>query len=233
MIPRLLAAALFLTLAACHSAPQAATKADNPKTDTSWRDTFNVNKADLSASGANPYFHLRPGTVSIFRDGDTVLIISALKQTRTVDGVETRVVEEREMAAGKPKEISRNFFAIDSKTGDVFYFGEETDEYHNGKVTHPGVWLAGQNGARFGLMMPAHPKVGDRYYQELAPGVAMDRFEVLATDETVTVPAGTFKRCIHIRETSPLESGSSDKWYAPEVGLIKDGDAVLTSHKSP
>ena len=75
--------------------------------------------------------------------------------------------------------------------------------------------------------MPGAPKVGDRYYQEIAPKVAMDRAEVLSTAETVTVPAGTFRNCLHTRESSAIESGSESKWYAPDVGLIKDADFVL------
>jgi hypothetical protein len=35
--------------------------------------------------------------------------------------------------------------------------------YKNGKVSgHEGAWLAGVNGARFGLMIPGKPSVGAR-----------------------------------------------------------------------
>jgi hypothetical protein len=87
--------------------------------------------------------------------------------------------------------------------------------------------LAGVNGARFGLMMPGHPKVGDKYYQEIAPKVAMDRAEIISLAEDLKVPAGIFKNCLHTRESSALEIGSEGKWYAPDVGLIKDADFVL------
>ena len=81
-------------------------------------------------------------------------------------------------------------------------------------------------GAKFGLMMPAKPKVGDKFYQEHAPKVAMDRVEIVATDEELKVPAGTFK-CVHVKETTPLESDVSHKWYAPGVGLVKDDEFEL------
>jgi len=68
----------------------------------------------------------------------TVLTITVLKETKLVDGVETRVVEEKETVNSQPLETSRNLFAISKKTGDVFYFGEEVDEYKNGKVASRG-----------------------------------------------------------------------------------------------
>jgi len=83
-------------------------------------------------------------------------------------------------------------------------------------------------GARFGLMMPTWIEVGLKLYQEQAPGVGMDRAEIVGVGETVTTPAGTFKNCIQTRETSALEKGMADhKWYAPGVGMVKEGEFVL------
>jgi hypothetical protein len=103
------------------------------------------------------------------------------------------------------------------------------DVYKNGKVVgHEGAWLSGVKGAKFGLMMPGAPKAGQKAYQEQAPGVGMDRFEILSVGEKVTAPAGTFEKCIHVLETSPLEKGLRDhKWYAPGVGQVKDAEMVL------
>jgi len=69
--------------------------------------------------------------------------------------------------------------------------------------------------------------VGDKFYQEIAPKVAMDRVEIVSVDETVKTPAGTFSHCVHLRETTPLETGVSDKYYAPKVGIIKDDEFEL------
>ena len=115
-----------------------------------------------------------------------------------------------------------------TKTGDVYYFGEDVDNYKDGKViSHESAWRAGTGGARFGLMIPATPTVGQAFYQEIAPKVAMDRVEVVSTSATVKTPAGTFERCVHLRETTPLESDVSHKYYAPGIGLIKDDDFEL------
>jgi hypothetical protein len=88
---------------------------------------------------------------------------------------------------------------------------------------------AGVRGARFGLMIPAAPIVGQRFYQEIAPKVAMDRVEVVSIDETVRTPAGVFEHCVHLRETTPLERDISHKYYAPGIGLIKDDDFELAA----
>ena len=79
-------------------------------------------------------------------------------------------------------------------------------------------------------MMPGKPEVGTKFYQEQAPGKALDRFEVLAVDEDFTTPAGTFKDCLRTRESSDMEKGSEDKIYAPGVGLLKDGELLLVSY---
>jgi len=188
-----------------------------------WRDTFAVNKAELAPTGNNPYLSIQPGRVLKLVDGHDRLTVSILPETKVVDGVKVGVLEEREEKNGHLIEISRNYFATDPKTGDVYYFGEDVDNYKDGKIiNHDSAWLAGQKGARFGLMMPGQPKVGHKYYQEIAPKVAMDRVEIVSVDETVKTPAGTFEHCVHLRETTPLESGTSHKYYAPGIGMIKD-----------
>jgi hypothetical protein len=149
-----------------------------------------------------------------------------------VDGVRTRIVEERETAKGQLKEISRNYFAISKKTNNVYYFGEESKEYEDGKVkSTAGSWESGRNGAHYGLMMPARPKVGEKYYQEIAEqDKAMDRAEAVSMSEKVTVPAGTFENCLKMKETSAVESGTEYKEYAPGVGIIVDGGLKLTKY---
>ncbi len=155
-----------------------------------------------------------------------------LDETRLVDGVETRVVEERESKGGQLVEISRNFFAFNTADRGVYYFGEEVDIYKNGKVVrHEGAWESGKNGARFGLMVPGQPEVGARFYQEVAPGVAMDRAEIVALDASIRTPAGEFKGCLKFVETTPLEPFAREsKIYAPGVGLVKDGSLLLVEY---
>ena len=196
-------------------------------------ETFGVDKADLASSGSNRFFVLVPGFQTTFEGREagkpTVLTITVLDETKMVDGVETRVVEEREVAEGQLAEVSRNFFAVSRVTGDIFYFGEDSETYKDGKVAGlEGSWLSGVNGAHFGLAMPATPLLGARYFQEMAPKVAMDRAEVTSLEEKFETPAGRFEHCLKTEETSAVESGRESKLYAPGIGLIVDGDLKLT-----
>jgi hypothetical protein len=217
---------LVLMAVAFLSAAQSAKQTGNPR--NAWREAFAVDRADLVDSGRNTYFVLEPGYRLTFEHGKDTLIITVTDETKMVDGVKTRVIEERETEEGQLIEVSKNYFALDKTTTDVYYFGEDVDEYKNGKITgHGGSWLSGINGARFGLMMPGNPKVGDRYYQEQAPKVAMDRAEIISVTEAAKTPAGGFNKVLHTRESTPLESGNEDKWYAPGIGLIKDADFIL------
>ncbi len=148
---RIVGLAILFAASAALLAAEAPQKAD-------FRTTFSVDKAKLSSTGRGAYFILEPGYTLHFQSGKDTLIITVLEETKVVDGVTTRVVEERETEGGKLAEISRNYFAVDNATGDVYYFGEDVDMYENGKVTsHEGAWLSGVNGAKFGLLVPGAP----------------------------------------------------------------------------
>jgi hypothetical protein len=201
--------------------------------DPGWTSDFKVEASDWTSTGRNPYFVLEPGYTLTLENGDERLVVTVLADTKVVDGVTTRVVEERETKGADLVEVSRNYFAMSLRTNAVFYFGEDVDMYKGGQVvSHEGSWLAGIDGAKFGLMMPGLPLVKARYYQEIAPKVAMDRAEIVSVTDTLKTPAGSFERCVKTRETTPLELLAREyKLYAPGVGLIKDGDMVLVSHQ--
>ena len=194
--------------------------------------TFDVNKSDFATTGRNSYFILEPGYSLVFtgtEDGKPCeLVVTVMEDTRTIDGVETRVVEERESVAGVLREVSRNYYAISQKTHDVYYFGEDVDNYHDGKVRdHKGSWIAeGEN--RFGLAMPAAPDLDRCYFQEIAAGVALDCAKVVSLDASLSTPAGDFTGVLCVEETTSLEPGVKEyKYYARGIGLIKDEDMTL------
>lgn len=205
---------------------------DEDEAQARWTTDFSAEKRELTSTGRNPYFVLEPGYQLVLEDGQEQLTVTVLGETKIVDGVKTRVVEERETKNGKLVEVSRNFFAISRRTNSVYYFGEEVDIYQDGKVvSHEGAWLAGEKGAKFGLMLPGLPLVGSRYYQEVAPGVAMDRAEIASVGAVIEVPAGEFNGCLRLRESTPLEPGKTEyKSYAPGVGLLKDGSLTLVRY---
>lgn len=197
-----------------------------------WQEEFNLASCKLATTGKSPYFVLEPGFQLVLQGGDTKLQITVLDETKQVDGVLTRVVEEREWKKGALYEVSKNYFARCEQTGDVFYFGEDVDYYENGRVVrHEGAWLAGVNGNRPGLIMPGAPKPGMKYYQEIAPGVAMDRAEVVSLTETCETPAGKFPNCLKVKEGSALEFWAREyKYHAPGIGLVRDEDLELVSY---
>ena len=95
----------------------------------------------------------------------------------------------------------------------------------------PGTSFIGEIGARPGLIMPGQPRVGHKFYQEVAPGVAMDRTEITSLAETLKTPAGTLARCLKTKEGTPLNLQELEfKTYAPGIGLVQDGDALLAEY---
>lgn len=202
-----------------------------------WQEEFTIDKAALRNTGHNTYFILDPGhTVTLEGNEGQIrvqVIIKVLDQTEMVDGVNCRVVEERESKNGKIVEISRNFFAIDPATNNIYYFGEDVDNYGpDGRVRdHSSAWRSGVNGARFGMIMPGQAAVGQKYYQEQAEAdEAMDRAEHISISETMESPAGRLTNCLKTEESSPLEPGHvSVKMYAPGIGMIRDGALQLVS----
>lgn len=217
---------LFISLILVSTLPawtQSATFSDQLMQDT----------CTFEASGRNPYFILEPGyQLTLENRSGGRLVITVLNETQKVGGVTTRVVEENESENGRTIEISRNFFAVCRENGGIYYFGEEVDIYRDGKVVnHEGAWRAeGPNKA--GLLMPGLPLIGARYFQEIAPSVAMDRAEIISLSETRETPAGKFKGCLKTEESSALERGKEFKYYAPGIGLIQEEDLLLVKYGS-
>ncbi|MEE8526788.1 MAG: hypothetical protein V3T72_22875 [Thermoanaerobaculia bacterium] len=188
-------------------------------------------------AGSNHYFPLWPGYALVLEgeeedDGELVEISSTatvLHETEIVDGVLTRVFEERELEDGELVEVSRNFVAICRETGDLWYFGEDVDDYEDGAIVgHEGAWRAGVDGAQPGILMPGSPMLGARYFEEMAPGVALDQAEIVGMGEEVTVPFGTFTETLETQGTNPLDPGGGDeKFYARGVGNIVDESLQL------
>ncbi len=198
-----------------------------------WQEEFAIADCTLSTTGRSRYFVLEPGFRILLESDDTKVQITVLDKTKTVDGILTRVVEEREWVDGKLYEVAMNYFAMCGRTKDVFYFGEEVDFYEDGKIVkHDGAWLAGVGGARAGMIMAGAPRLGMKYYQEIAPGVAMDRAEVVKLDGVCKTPAGTFSGCMRIKEGTALDPDEEEfKIYAPGIGLIgEEEDLRVTKY---
>ena len=136
--------------------------------------------------------------------------------------VEALTVEDREFnAGGELIEATRDYFAQDDD-GNVYYMGEDVDEYSHGKISgHSGAWLFGKDTQRLGLLMPAHPKIGDKFKSEDVPPITWEADEVVSLSETVTVPAGIFSNCLKIKENAS-DGDTEYKLYAPNVGCVEE-----------
>jgi hypothetical protein len=145
-----------------------------------------------------------------------------LDETYRIAGVEATVVKVREYENGELVEATRDYFA-QRKDGSVFYLGEHVDDYKDGKIVgHGGEWIAGKGNAKPGLFMPGTPKVGQKFEQERAPGVAEDRSTVVAVGLAVKVSAGAFSNCIKTRDFAPLDKVTEFKFYCSGVGLVRE-----------
>lgn len=200
--------------------------------DLQFTKSFPLTQCTFATSGRTPYFVLEPGHTLVLRNAKRdQLTVTVLDRTEVVGGVTTRVVEERHTEDGVLIEVSLNYFAICAENRSVYYFGEAVDNYKNGKVdNHSGAWRHGTAGAAAGLAMPSLPLIGARYHQEVAPGAAMDRAEIVSVDGALRTPYGALDHVLVTRETSPLEPRVVEfKSYAPGIGLVKDEDMLLVS----
>jgi hypothetical protein len=198
--------------------------------------SFRAENCTFSSMGRNPFFILEPNYQLVLGGEDAgdaaQLTITVLNETREVNGTQTRVIEERESVGGDLVEISRNFFAICEETNNVFYFGEEVDIYENGMIVdHEGAWRAGEGTNRAGIIMPGTILLGARYYQEIAPSVALDRAEVVDMGEAIQTPSGDYSDTLITRETTPLEPDEAElKYYAAGIGLVQEEDLKLEQY---
>ncbi len=209
--------------------------------DPEFTSSFMLEQCKFKTTGANPYFILKPG-YQLFLEGeeDGELIqaqITVLRETEVVDGVKTRVVEEREWVDGVLVEVSRNFFAICKQTNSVVYFGEDVEIFNpDGTTSNDGAWRAGVNGAKAGFIMPGTILLGGRYYQEIAPeDGALDKGEIVGMDEHCAQEALVdlaedfdLEHCVEIVDTTDCDPEAEDtKFYAAGIGIVVDGDLEL------
>ncbi|MBA3750169.1 MAG: hypothetical protein H0X03_04615 [Nitrosopumilus sp.] len=204
-----------------------------------WMKNFNLQNCDFNSTGQNNYFILKPGHQIVLEgqgeDSGDKLTMTVLNDTKMVNGTETRIVEEIHMEEGKLVEMSINYFAACGPTNDIIYFGEITENYKDGTIiNHSGSWEAGIDNAKAGMMMPGKVEKGLKYYQEIAPGIAEDRAEIVSLNEVVETPSGKFENVLKTEETNPLKPGEKEfKFYAPGIGQIQDETLKLVKYVIP
>jgi hypothetical protein len=185
----------------------------------------------------NPFFPLVPGTTLVYEgmsggERETVTV-TVTDETKEILGITATVVQDRVFVDGTLAEDTFDWYAQD-RQGNVWYLGETTKEYEDGKVVSTeGSWEAGVDGAQPGIIMLADPQVGDTYRQEFYEGEAEDVARVLALDESVTVSHGSFDGVLRTEDWTPLEPKiRENKFYARGIGvvferLVRGGKEVL------
>jgi hypothetical protein len=195
-----------------------------------------IDPANFVSEITNQYFPMKPGTVFKFegtRDGvarrDEMTVTD---ETKVIMGVKAIVVRDVASSDTEIVEKTVDWYAQD-KDGNVWYFGEDTAEFANGKVTNTdGTWMAGVDGAIPGIIMKAKPTVGDGYRQEYRPGVAEDYAMVINTNATAGGPTGKYENVVVTEDTDLLDKAKFEhKWFAPGIGPIGTDGMVGGHHE--
>ena len=195
-----------------------------------------MNSGDFTTNITNPYFSLPIGKKMVYEsktEGGTErveILIPGWK--KTIMGIETLVMWDRVYLNNQLIEDTRDYLAQHTN-GDVWYFGENVDSYENGRIKdHSGSWIAGVDGAKPGIWALANPKVGDEFRNEYYANEAEDITKILAVNETVTVPQGTFTGCIKTLEWTPIDPNTENKYYCKQAGAtVLEVDLPGPKHK--
>src|SRR5215204_425883 len=221
-------AILLPALAGCGSSGDEPTSGGQPGSNTFPQSTepANVDPDDFTTEIGNPYFPLPVGAqwrVRVTNQEGAVQhqVITVTDQTKRIaNGVEARVVHDVVREDGKPAEVTDDWYAQDSE-GNVWYFGENTAEFHNGEKDTSGSFEAGVDGADAGIAMLAHPDAGETYREEYYAGQAEDRSKVLSVDEQAEVPFGHFTDVLLTKDYTPIEPDVLEyKLYAKGIGQV-------------
>ena len=191
-----------------------------------------------AAARQNPYFPLRPGTQWVYEGHEgkhpSRDVVTVTHRTRRIAGVRTHVVNDRVYIGSRLEEHTSDYYAT-GRHGTVRYYGERTATLKpDGSVeSREGSWLAGEHGARAGVFMPLHPRVGEAFQQEFDPGVAEDHFRVESLHATIGTPYARYRRtALMTREWTPLEPGVRDgKWYVRGIGEVAEATLKGGSEK--
>jgi hypothetical protein len=186
--------------------------------------TPSLDPADFVGSIDNPWLPLVPGNEWEYDAASSPGSRSAVTVRVTdgsveIQGVPATGVETVTTTREGPARTTVDWYAQDD-AGNVWHVGEE------------GVWQAGVDGAEAGLAMPAHPRVGDGYRTEYAPGVAEGRAQVVALDGSASVTYGDLTELLETEDSSSLEPGAVERRsYARGIGLVRvtndEGDELL------
>lgn len=189
-------------------------------------DPVNLDPADFVAVIDNPWWPMAVGSEWEYREVDAdgteqKIVVTVTDQTKQIIGITATVVHDIATEDGETVEDTFDWYAQD-RAGNIWYLGEDTKEYENGKVSSTeGSWEAGVDGAQPGVVVPAHPTPGLAYRQEYYANQAEDQAQVLSVNEQAEVAAGSYQNLLLTKEFTPVEPDVLEyKWYAQGVGEV-------------
>ena len=189
----------------------------------------NLDPADFTKRIDGPFWPMAPdgriGRKWVYRGtegGEPITVnVTVTDRRKKVEGVDALALLDEVTGPNGLIERTYDWYAQDS-AGNIWYLGEDTKEYENGKVSSTsGSWEAGVDGAEAGIIVPADPRPGLSYRQEYYKGEAEDRARVVGLDTAANVPFGSFRDCLKTRDTTPLEPDVVEfKYYAKGIGPV-------------
>ncbi|MEO7350471.1 MAG: hypothetical protein ABIR34_07620 [Marmoricola sp.] len=188
---------------------------------------------DFTTRIDNPYWPMRPGTIWRYVERNAHetqhITVRVTHRTRVLGGVRARVVHDVVRSGGEVVEDTHDWYAQDSG-GSIWYLGEATKEYENGKVVRTeGSWRYGRRGAQAGIVVPARTHAGCSYREEYLKGEAQDRGLVLSRREAMKTPTGFHRHVLHTANSTPLEPAVlENKFYARGIGPVLEIDVSPT-----
>lgn len=201
-----------------------------------------LNRANFGdpATGANPYFPLKPGTQWV-REGATSIgsrrvphrvTTTVTDVYREIDGVRVVAVLDDEVDGGQVSQQSLDYLAED-KDGNLWYLGGYTEQFEGGRfVSALDAWLSGVKGAKAGLLVQADPKVGTPPYAVAQPDAEEgDVAEVVKVGARRCVPFKCFDDVLVVREGKASAPDNEFKYYARDVGQIDNVPRSDSVHK--
>jgi hypothetical protein len=197
----------------------------------------------------NPYF---PLTIGYRWDYDGSLetnTITALNETKLIEGVTCIVLDDKRYENGKLVEDTDDWYG-QRKDGTVEFCGEAVSNFETFRGDRParperistdGQWKTGRDGIPSGPYILGSPKIGEAHRSEFAPGDAEDSVRYLSKSYRHGVDPKLDKfvpralasifchsgDCWVTEEFTGLEPGEvTRKYYAKKVGFFLGVDAV-------
>jgi hypothetical protein len=184
---------------------------DSTELTNEWFSLTNVDRYELVGTDEGKAYR-----AEIVLTGDTRQIEWAGGTTEVV------VARHRSYAEGELVEEAIDYYA-QGDDGGIWYFGEDVDYYENGKLTgHEGAWLAGQDGALPGLLLPGDPEVGQVWWSEDFPAAGIEeRDESIQLDASVDTPDGPRDDGLLVRALQD-DGVTEEKTYVTGIGVVSE-----------